>query len=104
MEGDTLQVRWGEYPKIQIVPEAKYPGVMWRVRYPDGTLSDMVNRTRAKDAARSILLGILNNRERLAEEGLDAFDDDDGHQGQLPHAIWDAPPAQPMGATGPAGY
>jgi hypothetical protein len=36
---------------LGIVPDAKYPGVMWRVRYPDGTLSDMVNRSRAKDAA-----------------------------------------------------
>jgi len=36
---------------IGIVPDEKYPGVMWRVRYPDGTLSDMVNRSRAKDAA-----------------------------------------------------
>jgi len=35
----------------RIVPDAVYPG-MYRVRRPDGSLSDMVNLTRAKDAAR----------------------------------------------------
>jgi hypothetical protein len=33
-----------------IVPDAKWPG-MWRVRYPDGRLSDMVNLSRANDVA-----------------------------------------------------
>ena len=31
------------------VPDAAHPG-MWRVRWPDGRLSDMTNLTRAKDA------------------------------------------------------
>jgi hypothetical protein len=33
-----------------ITPDTKYPS-MWRVRYPDGSLSDIVNLTRARDAA-----------------------------------------------------
>jgi hypothetical protein len=33
-----------------IVPDEKYLQ-MWRVKSPDSRLSDMVNRTRAKDAA-----------------------------------------------------
>src|SRR5262249_6274944 len=33
-----------------IVPDKTYPG-MWRVLRPDGSLSDMVNKTRAKDVA-----------------------------------------------------
>jgi hypothetical protein len=33
-----------------IVPDAEWPE-MYRVRRPDGTLTDMVNLTRAKDAA-----------------------------------------------------
>jgi hypothetical protein len=33
----------------EIVQDAKHPS-MWRVRQPNGSLSDMVNRTRAKDA------------------------------------------------------
>jgi hypothetical protein len=33
----------------EIVPDGTYP-TMWRIVRPDGSLSDMVNRTRAKDA------------------------------------------------------
>jgi hypothetical protein len=33
----------------KVVPDATRPG-MWRVRWPDGRLSDMTNLTRAKDA------------------------------------------------------
>jgi hypothetical protein len=33
----------------KVVPDAAYPS-MWQVRWPDGSLSDMVNLTRAKDA------------------------------------------------------
>jgi hypothetical protein len=33
-----------------VVQDKRYP-TMWRTRSPNGTLSDMVNRTRAKDAA-----------------------------------------------------
>jgi hypothetical protein len=32
-----------------MVPDAVHPS-MWRVRWPDGRLSDMTNLTRAKDA------------------------------------------------------
>lgn len=46
---------------IEIVPDAKYPG-MWRVRQA-GQLSDMVNKTRAKDAAVGWALQILNREE-----------------------------------------
>ena len=35
--------------KPKVVPDAARPG-MWRVRWPDGRLSDMTNLTRAKDA------------------------------------------------------
>jgi len=38
----------------RIIPDAKYPG-MYRIRRPDGSLSDMVNLTRARDALRSML-------------------------------------------------
>jgi len=45
-----------------IVPDKTYPG-MWRVVRPDGSLSDMVNKTRAKDVAwglaeKAVYLGI----------------------------------------------
>jgi hypothetical protein len=33
----------------RIVPDPKWPG-MYRIRRPDGSLTDLVNLTRAKDA------------------------------------------------------
>lgn len=42
-----------------VVPDRHWPG-MWRVLLPNGYLSDMANRTRAKDAARSVALLELN--------------------------------------------
>jgi hypothetical protein len=39
-----------------IVADAKYPG-MYRLVLPDGTLTDMVNLTRAKDALRVLQRG-----------------------------------------------
>jgi hypothetical protein len=50
----------------RIVPDRVYPG-MWRVKMPTGKLSDMTNLVRAKDAAMSIALSMLN-REQKAQE------------------------------------
>jgi hypothetical protein len=47
--GDRLKVG-NRLSGYSVVPDQKYPQ-MWRVKCPDGRLSDMVNRTRAKDAA-----------------------------------------------------
>jgi hypothetical protein len=44
---------------VHVVPDGTYPA-MWRIRHPDGRLSDMVNLSRAKDAGRQVALGILN--------------------------------------------
>jgi hypothetical protein len=44
---------------VSIEPASKWPGI-WRVRC-GGQLSDMVNLTRAKDAAKSIALSQLNS-------------------------------------------
>ena len=46
--GDRLFVRGRLVAKI--VPDQQCPG-MWRVQLPNGYLSDIVNRSRAKDAA-----------------------------------------------------
>ena len=40
---------------------------MWRIRLPNRRLSDMTNRTRAKDAAMSLVLADLNWRVAPAE-------------------------------------
>ena len=39
---------------------------MWRIRHLDGRLFDMVNLSRAKDAAISAALGILNRSRESA--------------------------------------
>jgi hypothetical protein len=61
-QGDDLCQPGRETPIVSIVPDEKYP-LMWRIRYPDGSLSDMVNKSRARDAARSIAASILEVRE-----------------------------------------
>ena len=46
----SLQMTFGGYT---VVPESDWPK-MYRVRRPDGSLTDMVNLTRARDAARAL--------------------------------------------------
>lgn len=54
-------------PIAEVVPDGKYPG-MWRLRLlPDGNLSDMVNLSRAKDAAIARALGFLNGKKRAPD-------------------------------------
>ena len=55
----------------QIVSDRVYPS-MWRVKMPSGTLSDMTNLTRAKDAAMSIALSILNREQKVQETASEA--------------------------------
>jgi len=58
--GDWLWLIEGKKRKlVQIVPDEKYPK-MWRVVLADGSLSGMLNKTRAADAARAIALRSLN--------------------------------------------
>jgi hypothetical protein len=47
----------GKRKLLQIERDAAYPQ-MWRVRLPDGSLSDMVNLARAKEAALDIAEGM----------------------------------------------
>ena len=58
--GNDVVLRGRKTAIVSIVPEAKYPQ-MWRVVRPDGSHSDMVNKTGAKEAAlalaRSMILG-----------------------------------------------
>jgi hypothetical protein len=60
-KGDRLKARIGKVA-VEVVPDSKYLK-MFRVRSPDGSLGDMVNHTRARDAAKSILLALLNHKE-----------------------------------------
>lgn len=60
--GDSLCA--GRRVVVRIEKDHTYPK-MWRVIEADGSRSDMVNRTRAKDAAKSRALSILNMQETV---------------------------------------
>jgi hypothetical protein len=55
----------------EIVPDSKYLG-MWRIMRPDGSLSDMVNRTRAKDACEAAFFGTDRQERRRRQSHLEA--------------------------------
>jgi hypothetical protein len=57
-----LQLRHGERVVAMLVPEKDYPK-LYRIHLPDGRLTDMVNLTRAKDAAAALALAVVNERE-----------------------------------------
>jgi len=58
----TVEMSEGQKPQSvtlrrldpRIIPDEHWPG-MYRIRRPDGSLSEMVNVTRARDALRSML-------------------------------------------------
>jgi hypothetical protein len=54
-------------PLISIEPDSKYAG-MYRLRFQEGGLSDMVNLTRAKDAAIALALRSLNSGAQEAPQ------------------------------------
>jgi hypothetical protein len=70
-------------PLVTIEPDSKYPG-MYRIRFPDGGLSDMVNLTRAKDAALAFALRSLNS---VAQE----TPSDGPHVREKPARRWEHP-------------
>jgi len=51
-------------PLVKIVPDAVYPG-MWRVVEATGDLTDMVNLSRATDAAMDRAASMLDKRTTL---------------------------------------
>jgi hypothetical protein len=59
-------LRRGHRVLASIEPDADWRG-MWRVRTPDGELTDIVNLTRAKDAARLLALGALDRQYRRVD-------------------------------------
>jgi hypothetical protein len=63
--GRQLRLFSGLRVLASIEPDQTWPG-MRRVRLPDGYLTDMVNLSRAKDAAASLALGVLNQKREAA--------------------------------------
>jgi hypothetical protein len=70
--GNALHL--GQRKLAEVIPDAKWAG-MWRVRLPGGHLTDMVNISRARDAARSLALADLNcgAQETPSGAGYSAF-------------------------------
>jgi hypothetical protein len=60
-DGHRLRLRSGRF-LATIAPDPDWSD-MWRVHLPNGGVRDMVNLTRAKDAAQSIALASLNAAE-----------------------------------------
>ena len=63
--GNLLRLHSGRL-LAKIEPDARWPG-MWRIRTPDGICTDMVNLSRAKDAAIGLVLAKLNGRKTASE-------------------------------------
>lgn len=63
--------RYGQRdPVAEVVPDGKWPG-MWRLRLlPSGNLSDMVNLSRANDAAVVRVMRVLNAKKPPLEGGM----------------------------------
>src|SRR5262245_5210700 len=61
--GFALHRRQAKTPLLHVVPDTVYPG-MWRVRFPDGRLTDMTNLTRAKETAVAIAVEALNAEKK----------------------------------------
>jgi hypothetical protein len=51
---------------VYVLPDMTYP-MMWRVRLPDGRLSAMANKSRAKEAALLHSAAILNHQGEGAQ-------------------------------------
>jgi hypothetical protein len=62
-EGDGFGLFYAQRtkPLLHVVPDKTYAG-MFRVKHPNGSLSDLGNLTRVKDAGLSIALASLNGK------------------------------------------
>jgi hypothetical protein len=58
----AYRLHYGKSRKVlaEVIPDDEHAG-MWRIRWPDGQLSDMVNLARAKDAARVLAMRNVNS-------------------------------------------
>src|SRR4051794_24433341 len=64
--GSELPTKRVTLSSTGIVPDERWPA-MWRVSYADGSLSDMANRTRAKDALHALMRAVQSRRRSTAQ-------------------------------------
>jgi hypothetical protein len=66
-------------PIVHVVPDATNPG-MWRIKHPNGRLSDMANITWAKDGAIAVALRVLDTCR--TDEGMGPVAERGNYQGE----------------------
>jgi hypothetical protein len=64
--GFALHVGRSHNPVLHVVPDKRWPQ-MWRIRDRDNSLSDLLNLTRAKDAAQSQALADLGGAQEVGK-------------------------------------
>jgi hypothetical protein len=65
-DGNLLRLRSGRGGVLAAIElDGEWPG-MWRVSLPEGRLTDMLNLSRARDAAASLALAIPNRHREAA--------------------------------------
>jgi len=74
-DGFSLHLERRATPLLHVVPDKTYPS-MWRIRFAGGSLSDLGNLTRIKDAARCIAQATLNKELRYRQTAPEATTDD----------------------------
>jgi hypothetical protein len=74
-DGFSLHLERRATPLLHVVRDKTYEG-MWRIRFADGSLSDMTNLTRAKDAGRCIAQAALNTELRYRQKAQQPATDD----------------------------
>jgi hypothetical protein len=81
-------------PIASVMPDADWPG-MWRIAWPDGSLSDLVNLARAKDAAVAIVERgpPARNRQRVHWDRSKRRPDAQPVAQNAPRALCEAPSA-----------
>jgi hypothetical protein len=62
MDGWALHAIGHRSAIVRVLPDKAWPG-MWRIRHPDGRLSDMANLTWAKDGAVAVAMRFLDPRK-----------------------------------------
>jgi len=78
---------------VRLVPDKIYPG-MWRVVGPSGTLSDMVNKTRAQDVAWRLAESMVSTRTLAAWVAVAASAEDNTGPSRTSLAIRGRPPRE----------
>lgn len=88
---EELALLYGKRSVLHVVPDSKYPA-MYRIRRRDGSLSDLGNLTRVKDAAEVIASRELNIHDPAQlkwarGEPLGAsYSDLNANRGRVPHS------------------